>query len=327
MSTLLPGTPFFIQVFHHTPFILAHTLLPVLLCVRCSKKGNSLCAINSLLLSILKQIIITSFHATYGTVLSPSRVAFICIFWFHCLSPLTVRIQTDSPCYFTYYIARVILMAVLSSHVNILIIRLYTFLCTLIIRESQKKTDANLKILMSLLYNNSVNIYLYFTTNYHCSHVNIYNNYIIKHSVLVIPILKTNTIDVSVFTAEYHITHVYYTTKICLSIYKVNFHGKCRLILMFLMDYYLCLLVLLIHTFNSPIMVIHLVITPYSGKLLTVYNLNLLINYQLLYCFQYIVGIYNFPCNMISVLRSGHLCGEKRLMWGGEMFHFIIDPP
>ena len=46
ISTLLLGTPFFIQVFHHTPFILAHTLLPVQLCVRCSKKGNSLCAIN-----------------------------------------------------------------------------------------------------------------------------------------------------------------------------------------------------------------------------------------------------------------------------------------
>ena len=100
----------------------------------------------------------------------------------------------------------------------------------------------------------------------------IYNNYIIKHSRLVIPILKTNTIDVSVFTAEYHITHVYYTTKICLSIYQVNFHVKCRSILMFLIDYYICILVLLIHTFNGSIMVIHLVITPYSGKLLTVHN-------------------------------------------------------
>ena len=303
------------------------------LCVRCGKKGNSLRAIHSLLLAIFKPIIITSFHATHGTVLSPSRVAFICMFWFRWLSPLTVRIQTDSPRYYiayamvTYYIAHVILMVVSSSHVNILIIRIYTFLCTLIIRESQKKTDVNLKILLSLFYNNSGNIYLYFTTNYHRSHVNIYNNYIIKHSVLVIPILKTNTIDVSVFTAEYHITHVYYTTKICLSIYKVNFHGKCRSILMFLMDYYLCILVLLIHTFNGPIMVIHLVITPYSGKLLTVYNWELLINYQLLYCFQYIIGIYYFPCNMISVLRFGHLCGEKRSMWGGEMFHFIFDPP
>ena len=199
----------------------------------------------------------------------------------------------------TYYTAHVILMGILSSHINILRIRLYTFLCTLIIRESQKKSDVNLKILLSLFYNNSGNIYLYFTTNYHRSHVNIYNNYIKKHSVLVIPILKTNTIDVSVFTAEYHITHVYYTTKICLSIYKVNFHGKCRSILMFLLDYYLCILVLLIHAFNGPIM----------------------------YCFQYIIGIYYFPCNMISVLRFGHLCGEKRSIWGGEMFHFIFDPP
>ena len=208
----------------------------------------------------------------------------------------------------TYYIAHVILMGVLSLHINILRIRLYTFLYTLIIRESQKKTYVNLKILLSLFYNNSGNIYLYFTTNYHRSHVNIYN--IIKDSVLVIPILKTNTIDVLVFTAEYHITHVYYTTNICLSIYKVNFHGKCRSILMFVMDYYLCTLVLLIHTINGSIMVIHLVITPYSGKLLTVYNLNLLINYQLLYCFQYIIGTYYFPCNMKSVLRFGHMCGE-----------------
>ena len=75
MSKLLPGTPFFIQLFHHTPFILAHTLLPVHLCVRCGKKGNLLCDINSLLLALFKQIIITSFHATHGTVLSPSRVA------------------------------------------------------------------------------------------------------------------------------------------------------------------------------------------------------------------------------------------------------------
>ena len=93
--------------------------------------------------------------------------------------------------------------------------------------------------------------------------------------------------DVSVFTAEYHITHVYYTINICLSIYNVHFHGKCRSILMFLMDYYVCIRVLLIHAFNGPIMVIQLVITLYSGKLLTVYNWNLLINYQLLYCFQY----------------------------------------
>ena len=52
-------------------------------------------------------------------------------------------------------------------------------------------------------------MYLYFTTNYQHWHVNIYHNYIIKHSILVIPILKTNTIDVLVFTAECHITHVY----------------------------------------------------------------------------------------------------------------------
>ena len=69
---------------------------------------------------------------------------------------------------------------VLSSHVNILRIRLYTFLCTLILREFQKKTDVNLKILLSLFYNNSGNIYLYFTTNYHRSYVNIYNNLHIK---------------------------------------------------------------------------------------------------------------------------------------------------
>ena len=223
------------------------------------------------------------------------------MFWFRCHSRLTVRIQTDSPRYHIVYamvpydIAHVILMGVLSLHVNILRIRLYTFLCTLIICQSEKKTDINFKILLSLFYNNSGNIYLYFTTNYHRSHVNIYNNYIIKHSVLVIPILKTSIIDVSVFTAEYHITHVYYTIKICLSIYKVNFHGKCRSILMFLMDYYLCILVLLIHTFNGPIMVFHLVITTYSGKLLTVYNWKLLINYQLLYCFQYILGYIIFP--------------------------------
>ena len=72
-------------------------------------------------------------------------------------------------------------------------------------------------------------------------------------------------------------------------------------------DYYVCILVLSIHTYNGPIMVIHLVITPYSGKLLTVYNWKLLINYQLLYCFQYIIEIY-----------FGHLCGEKRSMWRGE---------
>ena len=161
--------------------------------------------------------------------------------------------------------------------------------------ESLKKTDVNIKILLSLFYNNSGNFYLYFTTNYHCSHV---NNYIIKHSLLVIPILKTNTIDVVVFTAEYDITHVYYTTNICFSIYKVNFNGKCRSIIIFLMYYYLFILVLLIHAFNGPIMVMHLVITTYSEKLLTVHNWKLLINYQLLYCSQYIIGIYSFSGNI-----------------------------
>ena len=176
----------------------------------------------------------------------------------------------------------------------------------------KRKPTLTNKILLSLFYHNSGNIYLYFTTNYPHSHVNIYNNYIVKHSILVIPILKTNTIDISVFTAEYQITHVYYTTKICLSIYQVHFHGMCRSILMFLTDYYLCVLVLLIHAFNGPIMVIHLF--PYSGKLLTVHNWKQLINYQFLYCFQYIIRIYYFPCNIISVLRFGHLCGEKRSM-------------
>ena len=190
-----------------------------------------MCAMSSLL-TILKQIIITYFHVAHGTVLFPSRVPFLCIFGFRCLSRFTVRIQTDSPHYYivydmvAYYIAHVILMGVLSLHVNILRIGLYTFPCTLMSSESLKKTDVNIKILLSLFYNNSDNFYLYFTTNYHRSHVNIYNNYIIKYSLLVIPILKTNTIDVVVFTAEYDITHVYYTTNICFSIYKVNFHGS-----------------------------------------------------------------------------------------------------
>ena len=74
----------------------------------------------------------------------------------------------------------VILMGVLSLHVNILRIGLYMCLCTLILRESQKKTDVNLKILLSLFYNKSGNMYLYFTTNYHHSHVNIYHNFIIS---------------------------------------------------------------------------------------------------------------------------------------------------
>ena len=125
-----------------------------------------------------------------------------------------------------------------------------------------------------------------------------------------------NTIDVVVFTAEYDITHVYYTTNICFSIYTIHFHGKCRSIIMFLIYYYLFIPVLLIHAFNGPIMVMHLVITTYSEKLLTVHNWKLLINYQLLYWFQYIIGIYSFSGNMISVLRFSHLCGEKRSMWG-----------
>ena len=146
MSTLLPGTPFFIQVFYHTPFILTHTLLSV----------HSMCAKKSLL-TMLKQIINTSFHATHGTVLSPSRVSFLFIFWFRCLLRLTVRIQTDSPRYYivyakvAYYIAHVILVGVLSLHLNILRIWLYTFLCTLISRESLKKTDVKLKILLSVI--------------------------------------------------------------------------------------------------------------------------------------------------------------------------------
>ena len=49
MSTLLPGTPFFIQVFHHTSCILAHTLVWVHVCVWCGKKWNSMCAINVIL--------------------------------------------------------------------------------------------------------------------------------------------------------------------------------------------------------------------------------------------------------------------------------------
>ena len=69
---------------------------------------------------------------------------------------------------------------------------------------------------------------------------------------------------------------------------------------------------LLIHTFNGPIMVIHLVITPYYGILLTVYNLNLLINYQLLYCFQYVIGIYYFSCDLVTCVGRRGRCGEGK---------------
>ena len=164
------------------------------------------------------------------------------------------------------------------------------------------------------LHVNIMRIRLY-TTNYHRSHLNIYNNYIIKHLVLVIPILKMNTLDVSVFTAEYHTTHVYYTTKICLSIYKINFNGKCRSILMFLMDYYLCILDLLIHTFNGPIMVIHLVLTPYSRKLLTVYNWKLLMLKNIIDSFLATTGDtivhHTTTSNNISVLPFNQISDEQ----------------
>ena len=133
---------------------------------------------------------------------------------------------------------------------------------------------------------------------------------------------------------QYHITQLYKTTKICLLSYKVYFHGKYTVILMFLVLklYSLCILVVFINSFKGHIKLIHLVITPYSEKLFIVRIHHLKIiqmyaQYQLLYLSQYI-GRYYFPHDLILCgSQFAHLYGEKWSRWGERIIHFNCRSP
>ena len=134
------------------------------------------------------------------------------------------------------------------------------------------------------------------------------------------------------FTHPYHITQIYHPTKICLLSYKVYFHGKYTFIFMFLVLKIYSLFVVFINSFNGPIKLIHLVVTPYSEKLFIVRTHDLKIlqiyaQHQLLYLSQYI-GRYYFRHDLIWCgSQSGHLYGEKRSRWGELLIHLNFDPP